>query len=310
MAMLTNLVPREMVAEIRSKKSIVGETRPCIQCRKVMRQVKLSRDSVDVDLEYCHHCGLCWFEGGSLVTFLRLGGIRPSHLDILEEHSPQREKQKVEKIEIRYSPQATLALFAVMLIMGILASQFTSINLTWGFAKESPFRFGGLTLFTSLFLSEKLDFITPLLFLGCGIFYERRLGAKRLLTLFVFSGVFSRVGLNLIYPDAALLQVGAIYPTIAVAAYAVFNFPFSDYLYADPNRESANTRIAIVLIGALVGFVLIYGIDIFNDQLRAALSGRGLKTISLASMVPIMGPEWIGHITAGALGLISSKRED
>lgn len=72
LAMLTNLLPRELVKKVSEKAPFPRWGRACPKCHRNMEIVMVAEGEARVDFDVCHPCRLLWFDAGRIVKLLKL----------------------------------------------------------------------------------------------------------------------------------------------------------------------------------------------------------------------------------------------
>jgi len=275
--MLSNLLPRDVMAQILSQGTASAKSKPCPRCHKPMETSRAAGQGDHVEIERCGKCHLVWFEAGRMT---RLANLRP--LDKLRQKAldelmnPKLVGVRRPKAEAAptvvgplFVPWYTLGLFAGLAVLLYVPLQAPQWLPAVGFLPASPLRGMGLPWLTSLFLNSgaQTHVLVPLLVLGS--LAEHRLGGERILWLFVAAGVTSR--LVYVLMGATALTFGSTEAAIGVMAYALFTIPYLEFLFPSERWRSPMNGILWTIVG--VGFVisLILSWNYFYGAFRAVV---------------------------------------
>lgn len=280
-AMLNNLIPRNVLAEILQNRRRIQSGHPCILCTKPMEVVPIYRQESQIDVELCRHCQLCWFEGGAFVHFTRI--LAPEEIQNLKTHlepplkgvrAPNLNSQSIVLAKPPKMPWATLSLVISSIFVSAVSTRHPELLAQYGFLSADPLRHSGLTILSSLFFDSELQFHALFLFLIFGTYSERRLGALNHLCLFLSAGILSRISYLIVPPTIASTITGSGPAMAGVLTYVLVGLPYLTYLYPDQKWKSPRNSLGWTAIVALMFFFVFFALDLATQTIVGLSQGH------------------------------------
>jgi len=276
-AMLANLLPRELLEQVTAKGGRRGKARSCPRCEQKMHVALVTDQGNRVELEMCDRCRLLWFDSGH---FMRLLHLRP--LDKMKEAALQgllhpklvgvRKPQTAgpEKAPT-FIPTATLALCAVLITMALAADRWPVLESRLALDPAAPLRNLGLPWLTSHFVNRGMAAhltLIPMLLLGAAA--ERHLGQGKTLWVFLTAGMLGRLAIALSGRSGPL--VGSAEASLGLIACGLFSIPYGDLIFPKERFKSPINTVLWVLvsIGLVIALIVVW--DYFDGALRNVLT--------------------------------------
>jgi hypothetical protein len=310
-AMLTNLIPRNVLADILDTSRSREVSRECILCAKPMHLVRLSKNENEIEVEVCRRCKICWFNGGALVRFTRV--LAPEQLQKLKTAielplrgvrapAAHNEAANIKKTKASRIPIATIGIF-------VLSTVFTGIGARkpewagwYGFSPSEPFQANGLTFFTSLFFNTGYQLHAAFLFLFVGSYAERKMGWLNLFLLFMLAGALSRLSYLFLPSDSQLVTGGG--PGIAgVVVFVLLGLPYMSYLYPAQRWKSPRATLGWLGVIALMFFFVFFVLDLATQSLVGMSNGHIEYVLPGYGKMPSQA-QWWAYIVGALTGLL------
>jgi len=324
MAMLANLVPPQIMKEIRRPKKKQEVGRGCPTCRFDMEKTPVQHQGKMVILESCRDCRLLWFDSGDLMRALR---YRPEEGNKAAKLSPQVHVMKkprgvarphflqpelngaAKTSESRSIPKVTLAIAGLWFLLFPLAINFPRVVSQFCVLPAAPFENFGLPWISSLFVFNDLPslLLSLLLLLVVGHHAEQKLGSPRFLGLFLISGLVGRFTYVLAGGPAQSLAHGASDCLSALAVYWATTFPFVPFLFPEERWRSPAKRIVNAIVAVIFFLTLYSGWDFI--QVASVSLAHGMDGTSVGGTFWSRIASWLGsasfkgQVIAGLLGL-------
>jgi len=311
--MLRNLVSRDIVRQLNKVHQINERSRPCPNCHKKMEIAEIRYPMGFTEFEHCRKCALIWFEAGAIVKLLRVADkdalASQTPEKILQEIAKRHEKPKVAPRAVRSKvvpfvfPRATLAIAAVAAILLPITARTPALLERFAFLPSAPWRGTGLPWLTSLFLNSRSQIHGLAALLLFGIFAERRLGADRLIRLFLVSGFFANLSYFLALRATESLVYGSTPAIAGIFGYCLATAPYREYLFpSDRLRSQAGTFFAFVVAG-----IFLAGLMVFWDYFHVAFGTLSVGTSGtvVGSVSSFLGTAaFFAHLCGFAVGVL------
>jgi membrane associated rhomboid family serine protease/Zn-finger nucleic acid-binding protein len=314
LAMLTNLLPRELIEQISRERKKIREARPCVLCHSAMERTEVVEGDSKVEIEVCRRCRLIWLDSGSLT---RLARLMPQEKiqESIQARIPQRTANPVRARAKKPAPEAPASLpWCNLILVGLMGGLipivvfFPDLVLRRGFLPAQPLRDFGATMITSLFLNDRSELHALLALLLLGSFTERRLGAARYCLLFLLSGIVGRVTFLLLAGKEVDTVIGVSPAVAGIAAYSLFSLPIKEMLYPEERWRSSGGTLIWWLVGILGVAMLAFGWDYFHVAFTRYASGGdgGSSSGTLLAWVQrsVSTPGFRAHLFAAGAGLL------
>jgi len=311
-AMLTNLVSRETITELKAIRAETKTPRPCPHCQAKMEPSLASPGGELVELEQCRHCHLLWFEGGSLVKLLRgrnLDGTptetpqkmlkairdREEAERSVREQRARENRARAEAKENHY-PTCTIVLASIAAILVPVVLFFPDVLGRFAFFPAEPFHNVGVPWVSSLLLHTRSQIHSILLFVVIGALAERRLGADKFFRLFLVAGVLSK--LAYLNPKDELYVTGSGPVTLSLLGFLLSRVSLKRSSSAFNWMVGGSFAIGAIVLSGNFFFVSLQTVA----RGAATSDGSGSWAAMLAAYVK--NPEFVSHLIGFFTGLL------
>lgn len=317
-ALLTNLIPKDLVAKIVARRLSYDSGRPCPMCKSPLELADVREEDRELTIDLCRTCNIVWFDAGRIVQLVRLRSPQEiiaqidrvkKALERLEPpRGPSRQGQAQSAEPINPSPPwITMGIFISCGALTPLAIYRPDIVAKLSFVPGAPLRALLITWLTSLFFNPGGQMYTLLGFVVVGAFVERHIGSLAFLQLFLVTGLAGRLAYWLGGP--ALPPVLGTAPAFSgVLAYAILIFPYRETFFPSERWKSSLGTVMWFVVAGFAFVAIHVAWDYYLNALGGVASGNvsSLPSASLLSrfMDLLAQPHFRSHFVSGAIGLL------